>query len=298
MRCACGTRMWLPSQWPSWRATSLPSSTSWSIKPWDRCSATTRTGWVGVGVLLLLFVLVCSFLLVVCSCLLVSLGFVVVCLFVLLGFVVCLFVLLGFVVVCLFVLLGFVVVCLFVLLGFVVVCLFCLVLLLVVCSWLFVFIGFVVGCLFLFICFPWFCCWLFVLVCLILLVLLLVGCSYLFVCFCCSCLLLMPPGTMSFLGFFLCRESAVGNWLFRITWRVFFIVARKFNSEMQQCFLAEFFQGYIVFLVVATFAKTDCYSPSNLPVCSATYRASATYQWSTCRKWYVTSFQAFHHLIY
>ena len=51
--------------------------------------------------------------------------------------------------------------------------------------------------------------------------------------------------------------------------------------------MAEFFQVYIGFLVVAIFAKTECYSPSNLLVRSAMCRTSATYQLSTCRKWYV-----------
>ena len=61
-----------------------------------------------------------------------------------------------------------------------------------------------------------------------------------------------------------------------------------------RCFVAEFFQVYIVFLVVAIFAKTECYSPSNLLVRSATYRTSAMYQLSTCPKWCMASFQAFH----
>ena len=47
--------------------------------------------------------------------------------------------------------------------------------------------------------------------------------------------------------------------------------------------------------MVAIFAKTDCYSPSNLLVPSATYRDFATYQLSTCRRWYAASFQAFHY---
>ena len=40
---------------------------------------------------------------------------------------------------------------------------------------------------------------------------------------------------------------------------------------------------HIVFLV-ANFAKTECYSPSNLLVRSAMCRTSATHQLSTCRK--------------
>ena len=51
--------------------------------------------------------------------------------------------------------------------------------------------------------------------------------------------------------------------------------------------MAEFFQVDIVFLVVAIFAKTECYSPSKLLVRSAMCCTSATYQLSTCRKWYV-----------
>ena len=96
-------------------------------------------------------------------------------------------------------------------------------------------------------------------------------------------------GRFSCSSFFLCRESASGNWLFGIT--------SQANSTVgcRQCFVAEFFQVYIVFLVVVIFAKTDCYLPSTLLVRSATCHTSATNQLSTCRKGDVASFQAFHH---
>ena len=68
---------------------------------------------------------------------------------------------------------------------------------------------------------------------------------------------------------------------------VFFLLRANSTVGCRQCFVAEFFQVYIVFLVVVILAKTECYSPSNLLVRSATYRTSATYQFSTCRKWYV-----------
>ena len=68
---------------------------------------------------------------------------------------------------------------------------------------------------------------------------------------------------------------------------VFFFVASKFNSEMQAMFCGRILPSLYSFLVVAIFAKTECYSPSNLLVRSAMCRTSATYQLSTCRKWYV-----------
>ena len=76
------------------------------------------------------------------------------------------------------------------------------------------------------------------------------------------------------------------NWIFGITWCVFF-VASKFNSEMQAMFCGRILPSLYSFLVVAIFAKTECYSPSNLLVRSAMCRTSATYQLSTCRKRYV-----------
>ena len=78
------------------------------------------------------------------------------------------------------------------------------------------------------------------------------------------------------------------NWIigFSGTRDVFFL-SRANSTARCRVFLAEFFQVYIVFLVVAIFAKTECYSPSNLLVRSAMCRTSATYQLSTCRKWYV-----------
>ena len=71
-------------------------------------------------------------------------------------------------------------------------------------------------------------------------------------------------------------------------------VASKFNSKMQAIFCGRIFPSLYSFFVVMSSAKTECYSPSNLLVRSATYRTSATYQLSTCRKWYVASLQAFH----
>ena len=56
-----------------------------------------------------------------------------------------------------------------------------------------------------------------------------------------------------------------------------FVVASKFNIRcMQGMFVPEFLQVYVDFLVVAVFVKTDCYSPSNLLVRSATCGASGT----------------------
>ena len=74
-----------------------------------------------------------------------------------------------------------------------------------------------------------------------------------------------------------------------------FLLWANSTARCRWCFVAEFFQVYIVnFLVLSFFAKTECYSPSNLLVRSVSYRTSATYQLSTCRKWYLASFQAFH----
>ena len=83
------------------------------------------------------------------------------------------------------------------------------------------------------------------------------------------------------------------NWIFGITWCVFLSWANS-TARCRWCFVAEFYQVYIVFLVVTSFAKTECYSPSNLLVRSATYRTSGTYQLLTCWKCYVASLQAFH----
>ena len=66
-----------------------------------------------------------------------------------------------------------------------------------------------------------------------------------------------------------------------------FLSLANSTARCRRCFVAEFFQVYIGFLIVAIFAKTECYSPSNLLVRSAMCRTSATYQLSTCRKWYV-----------
>ena len=58
-----------------------------------------------------------------------------------------------------------------------------------------------------------------------------------------------------------------------------FFVANKLNSKMQAIFfLAEFFQVYIVSLVVTIFAKTNCYWPSNLLVRSVTYQLSISHK--------------------
>ena len=112
-------------------------------------------------------------------------------------------------------------------------------------------------------------------------------------------LLLMPPGAMSskiqVFFFFFSVENVQVHWIFGITWCVFLSRANS-TVRCRRCFVAEFFQVYVVFLVVAIFAKTECYSPSNLLVHSVTYmyRTSVMYQLSTCQKWYVASFQAFH----
>ena len=102
--------------------------------------------------------------------------------------------------------------------------------------------------------------------------------------------LLMPPGAMSlkiqvvFL-FFITVENVHFNWIigFSGTCDVFFC-----REQIQQRDAGNvLWQVYIVFLVVAIFAKTKCYSPSNLLVRSMMCHTSATYQLSTCRKWYV-----------
>ena len=79
------------------------------------------------------------------------------------------------------------------------------------------------------------------------------------------------------------------NWIigFSGTHDVFFLSRANSTVRCRHCSVAEFFQVYIVFLVVAIFAKTACYSPSNLLVRSVMCRTSATYQLSTCRKLYV-----------
>ena len=76
---------------------------------------------------------------------------------------------------------------------------------------------------------------------------------------------------------------------------VFFLSRANSTARCRRCFVAELFQVCIVFLVVAIFAKTECYSPSNLQVRSAMCLTSAMYQLSTCRKWYVHHFKHFSH---
>ena len=86
--------------------------------------------------------------------------------------------------------------------------------------------------------------------------------------------------------FFPRRECAffLDYWIFGNMWCVFLSRANS-TARCRRCFVAEFFQVYIVFLVVAIFAKRKCYSPSHLLVRSAMCRTSATYQLSTSRKW-------------
>ena len=105
-------------------------------------------------------------------------------------------------------------------------------------------------------------------------------------------LVLMPPGAMSLkiqvvFFFFPCPSRLCELIGFSESRDVFCLSQANSTARCRQCFVAEFFQVYIVFLVVAIFAKTECYSPSNLLVCSAMCRTSVTYQLSTCRKWYV-----------
>ena len=97
----------------------------------------------------------------------------------------------------------------------------------------------------------------------------------------------MPPGAFFFVFFSV--KNVHFNWIigFSGTRDVFFLLRANSTVRCRRCFVAEFFQVYIVFLVVAIFAKTECYSPSNLQVRSAMCRNSATYQFSTCRKWCV-----------
>ena len=107
-----------------------------------------------------------------------------------------------------------------------------------------------------------------------------------------STFLLMPPGAMSLkiqvVSFFFSVKNVHFNWIIGFSGtRDVFLSRANSTARCRQCFVAEFFQVYIVFLVVAIFAKTECYSRSNLLVRSAMCRTSATYQLSTCRKWYV-----------
>ena len=91
----------------------------------------------------------------------------------------------------------------------------------------------------------------------------------------------MPPGAMSLtiqfvlfcFVFFLLRRECASQLDFRDHMMCFFFVTNKFNSEMQRDFL-----------VVAIFAKTESYLPSNLLVCAMMYRTSAMYQLLTCQK--------------
>ena len=56
-----------------------------------------------------------------------------------------------------------------------------------------------------------------------------------------------------------------------------FFVASKLNSEMQAMFCGRILPSLYVFLVVAIFAKPECYSSSNLLVCSVkTYKHHAS----------------------
>ena len=89
-----------------------------------------------------------------------------------------------------------------------------------------------------------------------------------------------------FIFSFSVENMQVNYWIFGIMWCVFLSRANS-TARCRWCFVAEFFQVHIAFPLVAIFAKTECYSPSNLLVCSAMCRTSATYQLSTCRKWYV-----------
>ena len=78
----------------------------------------------------------------------------------------------------------------------------------------------------------------------------------------------------SFFFLFFSVENVRFNWIFGNTWCVFLSRANS-TARCRRCFVAEFFQVYIVFLVVAIFSKTECYSPSNLLVRSAMCRPSA-----------------------
>ena len=86
-----------------------------------------------------------------------------------------------------------------------------------------------------------------------------------------SIFLLMPPGAMS-----LKIQVVI---LFFSPSRMCILIGysgtHDSTARCRRCFVAEFFQVYIVFLVVAIFAKTECYSPSNLLVRSAMCRTSA-----------------------
>ena len=76
----------------------------------------------------------------------------------------------------------------------------------------------------------------------------------------------MPPGAFFFVFFSV--KNVHFNWIigFSGTRDVFFLSRANSIARCRRCFVAEFFQVYIVFLVVAIFAKTKCYSPWNLLV--------------------------------
>ena len=103
--------------------------------------------------------------------------------------------------------------------------------------------------------------------------------------------LLMPPGAMSlkygpFFFFFISVENVHFNWIigFSGTRDVFFCREQIQQRDSGDVLWQNSSKFFFVFLVVAIFAKTECYSPSNLLVRSAMCRISATYQLSTCRK--------------
>ena len=70
----------------------------------------------------------------------------------------------------------------------------------------------------------------------------------------------------------------------------------KFNSEMQAMFCVIIPPSLCGFPCGSDFClKGLLFAFKFTSPLRATYRASATYQLSTCRKWYVTSFKTFHH---
>ena len=106
---------------------------------------------------------------------------------------------------------------------------------------------------------------------------------------------LRPLGAMSlkiqavFLVFFFSVKNVHFNWIIGFSGtRDVFLFCREQIQQRDECdVLWQNSSKSIVFLVVAIFAKTESYSPSNLLVHSAMCRTSATYQLSACRKWYV-----------
>ena len=76
-----------------------------------------------------------------------------------------------------------------------------------------------------------------------------------------------------------------------------FLSRANSTARCRRCFMAKFFQVYIVFLVVAIFAKTECYSPSNLLLRSGDVSHLCDVSIIDLSKMIRVSFQAFHDIL-